>query len=102
MLRITKHDAGDALRLQIEGRIAGAWVAELEEAWRSASESLRGRALHVDLSSVDCVDAAGRYLLALMHTTGATFKTSGCMMTTLVQEITGKWPDCSLDQKRKA
>jgi hypothetical protein len=41
---------------------------------------------------VDCVDVAGKYLLALMHESGARFIASGCMMAGLIQEITGNWP----------
>jgi hypothetical protein len=45
----------------------------------------------VDLTRVDGIDAAGKYLLALMHGSGARFVASGCMMPALVEEITGNW-----------
>lgn len=92
MLRITVQEASDALRLRLEGRLAGAWVGELENSWRIAASRLAGRPLWVDLSSVDCVDDAGRYLLVLMHKDGVRFQASGCLMLALVQEITGDWP----------
>jgi anti-anti-sigma regulatory factor len=41
----------------------------------------------VDLTGVDYVDTAGRYLLALMHQAGARFVASGCAILALVEEI---------------
>jgi len=101
MLRITEHDAADRLTLQLEGRLAGAWVAELEDCWRRSTARLDGRPLHVDLSGVVCVDAAGKYLLALMHKAGASFIAPGCMMAALVQDVTGNWPDVSASGRRR-
>lgn len=92
MLKITVQDAADGLWLQLEGKLAGAWVAELEDCWRTAALALRGRQLSVDLTCVDSIDAAGKYLLALMHKAGAQFVVSGCLMSALVQEITANWP----------
>ena len=101
MLRITINDAPDRLGLKLEGKLGGAWVSELEESWRAATASLGNRPLSVDLTGVDCVDAAGKYLLALMHKAGARFVVSGCMMSALVQEITGAWPVGSAARGRR-
>ena len=92
MLRITVNDAPDGLGLKLEGKLGGVWVTELEECWRTATSSLGSRTLSVDLTGVDCVDAAGKYLLTLMHKAGARFVVSGCAMSALVQEISGAWP----------
>jgi ABC-type transporter Mla MlaB component len=92
LLRITVHDTPDQLGLKLEGKLAGVWVAELEDCWRAAAATLRGRALQVDLTGVEGVDAAGKYLLALMDRAGAHFIASGCLMSHLIREITGDWP----------
>ena len=92
MLRITVHEAPDHVGLKLEGRLAGAWVAELEDSWRAAAPVLGGRPVRVDLTAVEGVDAAGKYLLALMHEAGARFIAPGCVMSHLVKEITGNWP----------
>lgn len=92
MLKITVHDAPDRLRLELEGRLAGAWVAEVESSWRALAATRGERELRVDLSGVYCVDAAGRYLLALMHNAGIRFTASGCAMSALIREIAGEWP----------
>ena len=87
MLRITLNNGSDRLELKREGKLAGAWVPELEECWRKAILDRRGFALWVDLNGVDYVDNAGRYLLALMHQAGARFVASGCATLALVEEI---------------
>jgi len=92
MLRITVRDSADRLQFDLEGRLSGAWVLELEDCFRASAPILGGRELWVDLSGVDCVDPAGKYLLALMHKSGTRFIASGCMMAALLQEITGNWP----------
>jgi anti-anti-sigma regulatory factor len=92
MLKITVRNSAERLRVELEGRLAGAWVPELEECWRTVTPALGNRELWVDLTGVECVDAAGRYLLALMHQSGARLVASGCMTAALVEEITHAWP----------
>ena len=87
MLRITLNNGSDRLDLKLEGKLAGAWVPELEKCWREATLNRRGCTLWVDLTGVDYVDTAGRYLLALMHQAGARFVASGCAILALVEEI---------------
>jgi ABC-type transporter Mla MlaB component len=92
VLRITTQETGHALRLRLEGRLTGTWVPELEAAWRAARHAHPGQPLLVDLREVDVVDAAGRYLLALLHEAGVGFEARGCAMCELVREITGGPP----------
>ncbi len=86
MLRITSHENADTVRLKLEGVLKGAWVPEMEQCWRKASSD-RNKALIVDLTDVEFVDTAGRYLLALMHAHGASFVAVTPLMTELVAEI---------------
>ena len=72
MLRITSHEGAEAIHLKLEGTLKGAWVPEMERSWREA-RSNRDKALIVDLTDVEFVDAAGKYLLALMHAHGVRF-----------------------------
>jgi ABC-type transporter Mla MlaB component len=92
MLNITVQDSPREVRLKLEGNLAGAWVTELEDCWRSAHSSLAGRWLCVDMVAVEQVDRAGRYLLALMRRNGAQLVASGAVMTELVRTISGDWP----------
>jgi anti-anti-sigma regulatory factor len=89
ILKITVHDATGPLRLELEGRLAGAWVCELEQCWHTARASHPHRQLTVDLTSVTFIDQAGRYLLQLLHRDGVHFVASGLMRQDLVEHITG-------------
>jgi anti-anti-sigma regulatory factor len=92
MLRITVTPESNVIRLQLEGDLAGAWVVELEESWRAAHSARGDRRLHLDLTAVGHVDMAGKYLLALLHYSGAHLIASGALMTELVRTIAGDWP----------
>jgi hypothetical protein len=88
MLRITLHAEGARWRLQLSGRLAGAWVAETENAWRSAP--VAGSPVEIDMRDVTGIDEAGRCLLQTMKDAGARFIAKGVAMEALVEEITGK------------
>ena len=87
MLRVTVEDPGTGLRLKVEGRLAGAWVPELEACWRMLSSQSPGVALTVDLTYTEFVDLAGRYLLSLMHESGVRLSASSPYIKTLIAEI---------------
>jgi anti-anti-sigma regulatory factor len=88
MLRITIHDNPESLTVQLEGRLAGPWVRELEACWQSTCGSQRTPVLRVDLTDVTSIDAAGKEFLAALHTEGAQFLARGCLMRAVVAEIT--------------
>jgi ABC-type transporter Mla MlaB component len=92
MLRITVHDTPQQVTLKLEGSLAGSWVMELEDCWRAASSNLASRQLGLDLTAVDNVDTAGRYLLALLRERGVRLIASGLVMTELVAAISEEWP----------
>ena len=89
MLRITIHDKPESLTFQLEGRLAGPWVRELEECWRGALAGRRKPTLRVDLTEVTSLDAAGQACLAALHRQGAEFVAADCLMKAVVAEITG-------------
>jgi anti-anti-sigma regulatory factor len=89
MLKITVHDTAGQLRMELEGRLAGAWVCELEQCWHTAKASHPHRPLTVDLTSVTFIDQAGRYLLQLMQRDSVSFVASGLMRQDFVEHITG-------------
>jgi hypothetical protein len=63
MLRITIHEGAKAETIQLEGKVVGPWVEELNPTWNSLAPSLGSRKLHLDLRGVAFVDAKGRQLL---------------------------------------
>jgi anti-anti-sigma regulatory factor len=85
MLRITSHENSDAIRVKLEGMLKGAWVPEMEQYWHKVAR--RNKALVVDLTDVQFVDMAGRYLLKYMHAKGASFLAVTPLMSELVAEI---------------
>jgi ABC-type transporter Mla MlaB component len=92
MLKISVQDGVERVTLKLEGRLAGTWVAELEDCWRTTRSALAGRSLCVHLMAVEHVDTAGIYLLALLHLSGAQLVASGTMMSEVVRSITVDWP----------
>ncbi len=94
MLRITIEPYEQEVRLKLEGDLIGTWVRDLEESWRATREGGRGASL--DLTGVTKVDDAGRYLLALIHETGAPIVASGCAMKALLESIARDWPTRSV------
>jgi hypothetical protein len=88
MLRITVQENGSLWRLHLAGKLAGAWVAETENTWRSAPVS--GRRLEIDMRDVTCIDEAGRRLLQTMNQAGACLIAKGVAMKALVEELTGE------------
>lgn len=88
MLKITVHTENHSTTLQLEGRLAGPWVEELERSWTSIVKERDKHPLRVDLSSVTYVDQKGKNLLKRLHREGAGLIASGCLTTCIVEEIT--------------
>jgi hypothetical protein len=88
MLRITVMNSPDSLGFQLEGRLAGPWVRELEHCLQK-NQGLRPRpVLRFDLTGVTYIDRAGKAFLAARHAEGAQFVAAGCLMNAVVAEIT--------------
>ena len=95
MLRITVHDTPPVLTFQLEGRLAGPWLRELEACWQGTLAGQRKPILRVDLTGVTFIDAAGRACLAAMHRQGAEFIAPDCLTKAVVAEIAQTpGPDC--------
>jgi ABC-type transporter Mla MlaB component len=70
MLRITRVDSPDSgPTLKVEGKLMGAWVVELEQAYGASSGPTERPRL--DLSAVTFVDASGLRLLHELLSQGA-------------------------------
>jgi hypothetical protein len=85
MLKITAQNDGAITIFDLEGKLAGPWVDELEHCWQQAViDNLRVR---VVLKTVTFIDADGRRLLADMHRQGAELAAEGCMTKAIVEGI---------------
>ncbi len=80
-------DRGAELHLKVEGRLAGAWVSELEQCWRTYVARSPHKVLLVDLTDTEFVDLAGKYLITLMHQSGVKFTARNQYMNSLLAEI---------------
>jgi anti-anti-sigma regulatory factor len=89
MLRITVHDTSRPVTFQLEGKLAGEWVRELEECWRECPIAGEKPAARIDLTQVTFVDAAGKEFLAARYREGHELVAAGCFMKSVVAEITG-------------
>ena len=87
MIKIQAKQVDNQLVLQVEGRLAGAFVPELENCWRVAQANQPGCKISVDLKSVTCIDRAGRYLLQLMHSNGVDFLRPGLAMQDILEQV---------------
>jgi anti-anti-sigma regulatory factor len=88
MLRITVHDNAESLTFQLEGRLAGPWVREVEECRQRTLAGRRGLAVRFDLAGATFIDDAGKAYLAAMHRLGAEFVAADCLTQAVVAEIT--------------
>jgi anti-anti-sigma regulatory factor len=93
MMKIEIQEAGDQVVLQVEGRLAGAFAAELENCWRTTRAAQPERKISVDLKNVTCVDRAGRYLLQMMHRNGVPFLRAGLAVQDILEQIKEQ-PEC--------
>ena len=87
MMIIQMKELDGRLILQVEGRLAGAFVPELENCWKAARASQPSRKIAVDLKNVTCVDRAGRYLLQSMHGNGVGFLRAGLAIQDILDEL---------------
>ena len=89
MMIIETREAGNQLTFKVEGRLAAAGVATLQDCWRSAAGRYPHGKFAVDLTQVTFIDQAGSLLLQLMDRDGVTFVTAG-LMTEELNEILGR------------
>ena len=87
MIKIEMKELDDRMILHVEGRLAGAFVPELENSWSAARASQPNRKIFVDLKNVICVDRAGRYLLQLMHSSGVEFLRAGMAIQDILEQV---------------
>jgi outer membrane protein len=96
MLRITTENKRSKIVLSVEGRLAGPWVAVLEQCWRELYAASPRQKFSVNLCEVSFIDTAGKALLKEMHQLGGDLIAEGCLNQAIVNEIVG------LQQEKKS
>jgi outer membrane protein len=87
MLRITTEKRRGKISLSVEGRLAGPWVAALEQCWRELHAASPREKFHIDLCGVSFIDAAGKVLLMEIHRQGGRLVAEGCLNQAIVHDI---------------
>ena len=87
MLRITTETKRGRLTLSVEGRLAGPWVAALEQCWRELLTASPRQKFSINLCGVSFIDDAGKVLLQEMHRLGGELTAEGCLNQAIVNEI---------------
>jgi len=87
VLRVTVSNNSGIKHFVVEGKLAGACVAELEHCWHSEDLKEFPAKVYVDLTNVTFVDAAAKDLLKRMHESGIKFVAHGLLPKCLVEEI---------------
>ena len=90
MLRITVHNNEQSVRLQLEGRLAGPWLEELDETFKHALASKGQPTIEVDLTGLIAIDRGGKAYLESMHQRGVEFIVGDCETKSIVDEIASK------------
>ena len=91
MLKISVKDneSQKQLLLEVEGRLAGPWVEELERSWQTERQRATSEGIRVRLAHVTFIDDAGKELLSTMFQAGTKLEGSGCMVRAIIARITG-------------
>ncbi len=85
--------------MELEGRVAGAWVSELNRTWQHL-QHIENSPIIVSLCQVTYVDAEGKSLLSDMCNAGVSFEASGCLTRSIVEELTGSCPNTSIAHQK--
>src|SRR5712691_18604 len=101
MLRITTEKKRGKIFLSVEGRLAGPWVAALEQCWRELHAASPREKFHVNLCGVSFIDAAGKVLLMEIHRQGGQLIAEGCLNQAIVHEIIAGEKASPRDKERR-
>jgi hypothetical protein len=83
------HDGPSTFRFELAGSLAGGDVAKLDQAWRTASSTVDGKVLAVDVTFLTSADEKGRALLTRWWEAGGRFVANSPASRTLVESMTG-------------
>ncbi|HTV56473.1 MAG TPA: hypothetical protein VMI06_16370 [Terriglobia bacterium] len=87
MLKITIDKTDKVTRFNLEGKLSGPWVKELDRVWVASAKTSESKPVAVDISGVTFIDSDGQQLLARMYGQGVKLEASGCMNRSIVARI---------------
>src|SRR5579871_1267798 len=83
------HDGPGTFRFELAGDLSGVEVARLNQAYRTASSTIGGKVLAVDVTYLVSADQSGRDLLSRWWKSGAHFVANSPASRALVEAVTG-------------
>jgi len=90
MFKMSIVEAHGQRRLVLEGRLIPPWTAEVESAWKSASEQLHGRKLVIDLTNVTFISPDGEDTLFKLMSNGARFSCGDVLTKHVLKQLARK------------
>jgi anti-anti-sigma regulatory factor len=87
MFKISIVETDGQRRLVLAGKLVSPWTTELETAWLSAAEQLRGRKLVVDLTDVTVISPDGENTLFKLMKNGAQFSCDGVLTRHVLKQL---------------
>lgn len=95
MLKITTYDNGNRTVLELDGKLVGPWVNELERVWHQAK--LAG-AVYMVLKELGFIDESGKELLArISHSGAALIAVDSLTKAVLHDVLKGEWGAATKD-----
>jgi hypothetical protein len=92
MLRISVTQMHENIVLDLEGRLAGPWISELDRCWRDCQAQSAGKTITVRLRAVTFIDDSGKELLTRMFEQHTKLEGAGCLVRAILAGITSGQP----------
>jgi len=87
MFRLSIKETHGQRRLVLQGKLIPPWTAEVENAWRHATEQLLGRKLVIDLKDVTVISSDGEDMLFKLMRNGAHFTCCGVLTKHMLKRL---------------
>lgn len=88
MLKITVDETETPIHIRLEGKLAGAYVDELERVWNALRERPNFQGCVIDLKEATCISREGKELLHKMHVAGSQLAAKDCLNQAVIKQIT--------------
>jgi hypothetical protein len=87
MLKISIIERHTQRRLVVEGKLAGPWVAELNDACEKATVNLRGRQLVLDMKHLTAISHEGENVLLELMSNGIKLRGRGVFTKHILKQL---------------
>jgi hypothetical protein len=87
MLKISIVEGRTGLRLTVEGKLVGPWVAELRRACEKARAHLRDRELVIELKHLTAISQEGENVLFELMQGGVKFRCRGVFTKHVLKQV---------------